>query len=49
MEDNTSGGLYAYRMSKAALNMGAKSLSVDWKKDGIAVAMMNPGFVNTGR
>ena len=36
-------------MSKAALNMAAKSLSVDWKKDGIAVAMMNPGFVKTGK
>ena len=48
IEDNTSGGIYSYRMSKAALNIGAKSLSVDWKKDGIAVAMMNPGFVKTG-
>ena len=49
ISDNNSGGIYSYRMSKAALNMAAKSLSVDWKKDGIAVAMMNPGFVKTGK
>lgn len=47
MEDNTSGGHYGYRMSKAALNAASKSLSVDLKNRGIAVAILHPGFVST--
>lgn len=45
--DNTSGGYYGYRMSKAALNAGAKSLSLDLKGRGIAVAILHPGYVQT--
>jgi NAD(P)-dependent dehydrogenase (short-subunit alcohol dehydrogenase family) len=45
--DNTSGGYYGYRMSKAALNAGAKSLSLDLKPRGIAVALLHPGYVQT--
>lgn len=45
--DNTSGGSYGYRMSKAALNMAGKSLAVDLKPHGIAVAMLHPGLVRT--
>jgi NAD(P)-dependent dehydrogenase (short-subunit alcohol dehydrogenase family) len=45
--DNTSGGYYGYRMSKAALNAGAKSLSLDLKPRGIAVAILHPGYVQT--
>jgi len=45
--DNTSGGYYGYRMSKAALNAGAKSLSIDLKSRGIAVALLHPGYVQT--
>ena len=45
--DNTSGGYYGYRMSKAALNAGAKSLSLDLKARGIAVAILHPGYVQT--
>lgn len=45
--DNTSGGYYGYRMSKAALNAAAKSLSLDLKPRGIAVAIMHPGYVQT--
>jgi NAD(P)-dependent dehydrogenase (short-subunit alcohol dehydrogenase family) len=45
--DNTSGGHYAYRMSKAALNMAAKSLSIDLKGRGVAVCLLHPGFVRT--
>ncbi|MFO0751491.1 MAG: SDR family oxidoreductase [Myxococcota bacterium] len=45
--DNTSGGSYGYRMSKAALNMAMRSLSVDLKKDGITVVAVNPGWVQT--
>ncbi|AFJ02151.1 3-oxoacyl-(acyl-carrier protein) reductase [Methylophaga frappieri] len=45
--DNDSGGSYAYRMSKAALNAAGKSLSLDLKSDGIAVAILHPGWVRT--
>jgi NAD(P)-dependent dehydrogenase (short-subunit alcohol dehydrogenase family) len=45
--DNASGGLYGYRMSKAALNMAAKSLARDLADRGIAVGVLHPGFVRT--
>jgi NAD(P)-dependent dehydrogenase (short-subunit alcohol dehydrogenase family) len=45
--DNTSGGFYAYRMSKAALNMASRSLAVDLKGDGIISVVINPGWVQT--
>lgn len=45
--DNSSGGYYGYRMSKAALNMAAVSLSLDLKDEGIAVGIVHPGFVKT--
>lgn len=45
--DNDSGGSYAYRMSKAALNAAGKSLSIDLKPKGIAVAILHPGWVRT--
>ncbi len=43
--DNSSGGYYAYRSSKAALNMINKSLSVDhpW----LASIVVHPGWVQT--
>lgn len=47
IEDNTSGGSYGYRMSKVALSMAGKSLSVDLKPKGIAVAILHPGLVKT--
>jgi NAD(P)-dependent dehydrogenase (short-subunit alcohol dehydrogenase family) len=47
IDDNTSGGGYGYRMSKAALNMAGKSLAVDLKGAGIAVAILHPGMVKT--
>lgn len=47
IEDNTSGGFYAYRMSKAALNMTTRSLAVDLREDGIATAVISPGWVQT--
>lgn len=47
ISDNTSGGMYGYRMSKVALNMATRSLSVDLKERGIAVACIHPGFVRT--
>ena len=47
IDDNTSGGAYGYRMSKAALNMAGKSLAVDLKGRGVAVAILHPGMVKT--
>ncbi len=45
--DNTSGGAYGYRMSKAALNMASKSMSVDLLSEGILSVVVNPGWVKT--
>lgn len=45
--DNDSGSSYGYRMSKAAANMAAKSLAIDLKDRGIAVAALHPGYVKT--
>ena len=45
--DNDSGGRYGYRASKAALNAFGKSLAVDLKPRGIAVAQLHPGYVQT--
>ena len=45
--DNSSGGSYGYRMSKAALNIAGKSLAIDLKPQGIAVAILHPGLVAT--
>ena len=47
IDDNSSGGGYGYRMSKAALNMAGKSLAVDLKGAGVAVAILHPGMVKT--
>lgn len=47
IDDNTSGGAYGYRMSKAALNMAGKSLAVDLKESGVAVVILHPGMVKT--
>ena len=45
--DNKSGAFYAYRMSKAALNMMSRSLAVDLRGAGVASAVINPGWVRT--
>jgi NAD(P)-dependent dehydrogenase (short-subunit alcohol dehydrogenase family) len=45
--DNTSGGAYGYRMSKAAVNIAGVSLAYDLKDEGIAVALLHPGYVRT--
>lgn len=45
--DNSSGGYYGYRMSKAALNAAGMSLAQDLKARGISVAILHPGFVST--
>ncbi len=45
--DNTSGGYYGYRASKAAVNAIGKSLALDLKPRGIAVVLLHPGYVAT--
>ena len=45
--DNGSGGAYGYRMSKAALNMANKSMSIDYGDRGVIAVVMNPGWVKT--
>jgi NAD(P)-dependent dehydrogenase (short-subunit alcohol dehydrogenase family) len=45
--DNGSGGYYGYRMSKAALNAMAMSLSRDLRAAQVAVAILHPGYVRT--
>ncbi|MGY6628311.1 MAG: SDR family NAD(P)-dependent oxidoreductase [Oceanicaulis sp.] len=45
--DNDSGGMYAYRASKAALNAVGKSLSNDLKAKGVIVLVLHPGWVRT--
>ena len=47
IEDNTSGGSYGYRMSKAAVNMAGASLASDLRDRSIAVALLHPGYVMT--
>ena len=45
--DNSGGGSYLYRSSKAAVNMVVKSLSVDLKPLGIIAVVFHPGWVKT--
>lgn len=45
--DNTSGSMYGYRMSKAAVNAAGVSLARDLAGAGVAVALLHPGYVRT--
>lgn len=45
--DNGSGGHYAYRCSKAALNMAVKSIAIDFADRGVIAAVLHPGSVAT--
>jgi len=47
ISDNTSGGYYSYRSSKAALNMLMKSAGFDLAPLGIRVLLLHPGWVKT--
>ena len=49
ISDNQLGGWYSYRMSKAALNMGMKNLSIEWSRSlkNVCVVVMQPGTVDT--
>ena len=44
---NVSGGSYAYRSSKAALNAVWHSLALDLAATGFAMAVLHPGWVRT--
>ncbi len=48
IEDNTSGSMYGYRMSKAAVNQAGRSLAHDLKPSGVHVVLLHPGYVRTG-
>lgn len=45
--DNSSGGSYAYRSSKAALNAALASLAIDLAPREIKVLLFHPGWVRT--
>ncbi len=45
--DNGSGGRYAYRSSKSAVNSVMKSLAIDLAPRGITCVVVNPGWVRT--
>lgn len=45
--DNTSGGAYGYRASKAALNMLTKSMALDLRREGFCCIVIHPGWVAT--
>jgi NAD(P)-dependent dehydrogenase (short-subunit alcohol dehydrogenase family) len=43
VEDNTSGGHYSYRASKAALNIVNTSLSADLAGHNVVCTLLHPG------
>ena len=45
--DNSSGGHYAYRLSKTVLNMIAKGVANDLRPRGVTVVALHPGWVRT--
>ena len=45
--DNGSGGIYGYRISKAAANMVGVNLALELKDQHIAVALLHPGLIAT--
>ncbi len=47
IDDNTSSNNYAYRVSKTAVNMLGKCLSIDLAPKKIALALLHPGYVRT--
>ena len=47
LEDNTSGGNYGYRVSKAAVNMAGVNLAHDLRARDIPLILLHPGLVAT--
>lgn len=46
-DDNSSGACYAYRASKAALNIVTKSMAIDLAPEGVTATLLHPGYVRT--
>ena len=49
IEDDRPGGWISYRASKAALNMGIKTLAIEWRRTlpKVAVVALHPGTTDT--
>lgn len=47
IDDNGSGGGFAYRASKCALNIVNKSLSIDLAEENVVSTLLHPGYVRT--
>eukprot|EP00123_Amoebidium_parasiticum_P004568 comp15855_c0_seq1/m.13186 comp15855_c0_seq1/g.13186 ORF comp15855_c0_seq1/g.13186 comp15855_c0_seq1/m.13186 type:complete len:260 (-) comp15855_c0_seq1:302-1081(-) len=47
IEDNRNGGWYAYRMSKAALNMATRTMAVELRPKKVICVAIHPGTVDT--
>lgn len=49
ISDNRGGGWYSYRISKAALNMALKTISIEWQRrfPAAMVVGLHPGTVDT--
>jgi NAD(P)-dependent dehydrogenase (short-subunit alcohol dehydrogenase family) len=45
--DNGSGGAYAYRLSKSAMNMVGRSVANDLRARGVISVLLHPGWVRT--
>ncbi|NKB65388.1 MAG: SDR family NAD(P)-dependent oxidoreductase [Gammaproteobacteria bacterium] len=47
LDDNGSGGMYGYRISKTAVNMVGVNLSHELQPKGVSLALLHPGLVAT--
>ena len=47
LDDNGSGGMYGYRISKTAVNMVGVNLAHDLRQQQVALALLHPGLVAT--
>lgn len=47
ISDNGLGGWYSYRMSKAALNQGTRTMAHELRRQGTLVVALHPGTTNT--
>jgi len=47
ISDNGLGGWYSYRMSKAALNQGTRTMAHELKRNGTLVVALHPGTTDT--
>jgi NAD(P)-dependent dehydrogenase (short-subunit alcohol dehydrogenase family) len=45
--DNASGGHYAYRIAKTAVNMVAKTVAMDLRAESVIAVALHPGWVRT--